>query len=111
MMQNKKIDKNNDEYLSDRVNTLVSSIGSQYGELLLDELFKRLNNTINDFDNEINALFVSLKEQEKKKQSVIGLMKKGKKVTKESQSDSELISDWEIKLAEIDQGDKKKDAK
>ena len=51
------------------------------------------------------------KEQEEKKQSVIGLMKKGKKVTKDAQSDGELISDWEIKLAEIDQGDKKKDAK
>jgi len=110
-MQNKKTDVAKDDFLSGRVNALVSNIGSQYGELLLDELFKRLNNTINDFDNEINALFLSLKEQEEKKQSVIGLMKKGKKVTKESQSDSELISDWEIKLAEIDQGDKKKDAK
>tara|TARA_B100000902_G_C26688985_1_gene611522 strand:+ start:198 stop:533 length:336 start_codon:yes stop_codon:yes gene_type:complete len=111
MMQNKKTDTNNDDYLSGRVNALVSNIGSQYGELLLDELFKRLDNTINDFDNEINALFASLKEQEEKKQSVIGLMKKGKKVTKDAQIDGELISDWEIKLAEIDQGDKKKDAK
>ncbi len=110
-MQNKKTDTNNDDYLSGRVNALVSNIGSQYGELLLDELFKRLDNTINDFDNEINALFASLKEQEEKKQSVIGLMKKGKKVTKDAQIDGELISDWEIKLAEIDQGDKKKDAK
>ena len=107
MMQNKKTETNKDDFLSDRVNTLVSNIGSQYGELLLDELFKRLNNTINDFDNEINALFLSLKEQEEKKQSVIGLMKKGKTVTKDAQSDSELISDWEIKLAEIDQGEKK----
>jgi len=107
MMQNKKTENNKDDFLSDRVNTLVNNIGSQYGELLLDELFKRLNNTINDFDNEINALFISLKEQEEKKQSVIGLMKKGKAVTKDAQNDSELISDWEIKLAEIDQGEKK----
>ena len=105
-MQNKKTEIEND-YISDKVNTLVSSIGSQYGEILLDELFKRLDNTIKDFDNEINALFVSLKEQEKKKQSVIGLMKKGKKVTKDPQSNEELISDWEIKLAEIEQGEKK----
>ncbi len=106
-MQNKKTDTNNEDYLSGRVNALVNNIGSQYGELLLDELFKRLDNTINDFDNEINALFDSLKEQEEKKQSVIGLMKKGKSVTKEAQNDAELISDWEIKLAEIDQGEKK----
>ena len=105
-MQNKKTEIEND-YISDKVNTLVSNIGSQYGEILLDELFKRLDNTIKDFDNEINALFVSLKEQEKKRQSVIGLMKKGKKVTKDPQNNEELISDWEIKLAEIEQGEKK----
>ena len=104
-MQNKKTDTENNDYLSDKVNTLVSNIGSQYGDLLLDELFRRLDNTINDFDEEIDQLFSSLKEHEEKKQSVIGLMKKGKAVTKESQS-NELISDWEIKLAEIE-GDKK----
>ena len=105
-MQNKKTEIKND-YISDKVNTLVGNIGSQYGELLLDELFKRLNNTINDFDNEINDLFVSLKEEEEKKQSVIGLMKKGKSVTKKSESNSEIISDWEIKLAEIEEEEKK----
>ena len=104
-MQNKKTDTSSNDYLSDKVNTLVSNIGSQYGDLLLDELFRRLDNTINNFDEEINQLFSSLKEHEEKKQSVIGLMKKGKTVTKDSQSD-ELISDWEIKLAEIE-GDKK----
>ena len=104
-MQNKKTDINDSDYLSDKVNSLVSSIGSQYGDLLLDELFRRLNNTITDFDEEINELFSSLKEHEQKKQSVIGLMKKGKTVTKESKS-SQLISDWEIKLAELE-GDQK----
>ena len=104
-MQNKKTDTASNDYLSDKVNGLVSNIGSQYGDLLLDELFRRLDNTINDFDEEINQLFSSLKEHEEKKQSVIGLMKKGKSVTKKSQS-SEIISDWEIKLAEIE-GDKK----
>ena len=104
-MQNKKTDTPSNDYLSDKVNGLVTNIGSQYGDLLLDELFRRLDNTINDFDEEINQLFSSLKEHEEKKQSVIGLMKKGKSVTKKSQS-SEIISDWEIKLAEIE-GDKK----
>ncbi|MBJ48570.1 MAG: hypothetical protein CMG59_05285 [Candidatus Marinimicrobia bacterium] len=104
-MQNKKTDINDSDYLSDKVNSLVSNIGSQYGDLLLDELFRRLNNTITDFDEEINELFSSLKEHEQKKQSVIGLMKKGKTVTKESKS-SQLISDWEIKLAELE-GDQK----
>ena len=104
-MKNKKTDINDSDYLSDKVNSLVSNIGSQYGDLLLDELFRRLNNTITDFDEEINELFSSLKEHEQKKQSVIGLMKKGKTVTKESKS-SQLISDWEIKLAELE-GDQK----
>ena len=104
-MQNKKTDNNDNTYLTDKVNGLVSNIGSQYGDLLLDELFRRLDNTIGDFDNEINELFSSLKEHEDKKQSVIELMKKGKSVMKDLDK-SELISDWEIKLAEIE-GDKK----
>tara|TARA_B100001750_G_C15303278_1_gene493403 strand:+ start:304 stop:618 length:315 start_codon:yes stop_codon:yes gene_type:complete len=104
-MQSKKTDNNDNAYLTDKVNNLVSNIGSQYGDLLLDELFRRLDNTITDFDNEINDLFSSLKEHEDKKQSVIELMKKGKSVMKDS-NESELISDWEIKLAEIE-GDKK----
>ena len=64
------------------------------------------DNTINDFDNEINDLFSSLKQHEEKKQSVINLMKKGKSVVQKSENDNELISDWEIKLAEIE-GEKK----
>ena len=104
-MQSKKTDNNDNTYLTDKVNSLVSNIGSQYGDLLLDELFRRLDNTISDFDNEINELFSSLKEHEDKKQSVIELMKKGKSVMKNSDK-GELISDWEIKLAEIE-GDKK----
>ncbi len=104
-MQNKKTADNKNDYISDKVNNLVGNIGSQYGELLLDELFRRLDNTISDFDNEISDLFSSLKEHEEKKQSVIDLMKKGKTVTKDSKNNKELISDWEIKLAEIE-GDK-----
>ncbi|MAV64563.1 MAG: hypothetical protein CMG00_05155 [Candidatus Marinimicrobia bacterium] len=94
-----------DSFLSDKVNNLVESIGSEYGELLLDELFRRLDYTIKDFNKEIKELFVSLKKDEDKKQSVIGLMKKGKTITKESKNKTELLSDWEIKLAEIEKGD------
>ena len=43
------------DYISDKVNDLVSKVGEQYGELLLDELFRRLDNTISDFDTEIKA--------------------------------------------------------
>ena len=66
-MQNKKTDTTKSDYLTDKVNDLVSNIGSQYGDLLIDELFRRLDNTITDFDDEINDLFSSLKEHEQKK--------------------------------------------
>ena len=56
-MQNKKTDTSSNNYLSDKVNNLVGNIGSQYGDLLLDELFRRLDNTISDFDDEISHLF------------------------------------------------------
>ena len=87
------------DYISDKVNDLVSKVGEQYGELLLDELFRRLDNTMSDFDTEIKELFTNLKKDEDKKQSVIGLIRKGKTVLQSDQKD-ELLSDWEIKLAE-----------
>ena len=87
-------------YMSEKVNALVDKVGDQYGELLLDELFRRLENTIDDFDNEVKELFLSLKKDEDKKQSVIGLMREGKNVL--SDKKGELISDWEIKLAEME---------
>ncbi|MAX12558.1 MAG: hypothetical protein CMG11_00625 [Candidatus Marinimicrobia bacterium] len=90
-------------YISDKITELVEKVGDQYGELLLDELFRRLENTVNDFEDEVNDLFESLKKDEDKKQSVIDLMRKGKNVLSEHKGD--LISDWEIKLAEMEEGD------
>ena len=57
----KETDIEND-YISEKVNALVDKVGEQYGELLLDELFRRLDNTISDFDREIEELFASLKK-------------------------------------------------
>ena len=90
-------------YISDKITELIEKVGDQYGELLLDELFRRLDNTINDFENEVKELFESLKKDEDKKQSVIDLMRKGKNVVSEKKGD--LISDWEIKLAEMEEGE------
>ena len=47
-------------YISDKITELVEKVGDQYGELLLDELFRRLENTVNDFEDEVNDLFESL---------------------------------------------------
>ena len=90
-------------YISDKITELVEKVGDQYGELLLDELFRRLDNTINDFEDEVKELFESLKKDEDKKQSVIDLMRKGKNVISEKKGN--LISDWEIKLAEMEEGE------
>ena len=90
-------------YISDKITELVEKVGDQYGELLLDELFRRLDNTINDFEDEVKELFESLKKDEDKKQSFIDLMRKGKNVISEKKGD--LISDWEIKLAEMEEGE------
>ena len=90
-------------YISNKITELVEKVGDQYGELLLDELFRRLDNTINDFEDEVKELFESLKKDEDKKHSVIDLMRKGKNVLSEQKGD--LISDWEIKLAEMEEGE------
>ena len=47
-MQDKELNTKND-YISNKVNDLVSQVGDEYGDLLLEELFKRIDNTINHF--------------------------------------------------------------
>ena len=96
--------KSKNDYISSKVNDLVSKIGDEYGEILLEELFKRIDNTINHFNSEVKELFVNLKKDEEKKQSVIGLMRKGKQVIKSSDNSQELLNEWEIKLAEMENG-------
>ena len=54
------------DYISEKITELVGKVGDQYGEVLLNELFRRLDNTVSDFEDDIKELFANLKKDEDK---------------------------------------------
>ena len=96
----KKIDKNknkNKSFLNDNLDELLLNINDMYGPILLEELRKRLERTIDEFNNEINEAFGLLKQRNDARRSI----------TLDSLSESEFDSnatesEWEKKLKEID---------
>lgn len=91
-------DKNkNKSFLNDNLDELLLNINDTYGPILLEELRKRLESTIEEFNNEINEAFGLLKQRNdaRKSMSLDSL--------NESDFDSTgTESEWEKKLKEID---------
>ena len=94
---NKKEDRI--KYLEDKFDNLINVIGKNYGEPLMEELVVRLNNTIDDFNKEMSALFKALKEKEKQRQEYLsGISNKN---TKKKSTKNDLTQ-WEKKLKKLE---------
>ena len=92
------------KYLTDKLDNLLDGINESYGSMLLEELIKRLETTIHEFNEEMNSLYKQLVKQEKERQNILEMMKSGSAAdTKEKDKDSPL-SDWEKKLEKIEKG-------
>ena len=53
-------------YLQDSLSDLINGVDSTYGTLIFDELIKRIDKTIKDFNSEMESIFDELKVNEKK---------------------------------------------
>ena len=94
----KKVDRR--RYLEEKFDDLLDVIGSTYGNVLKSELLSRLDVTIDQFNNEMNKLFDSLKEKEVNRQS---LLKNHNVKSKKKKSDKNVLTDWEKKLKQIEE--------
>tara|TARA_Y100000590_G_C15412588_1_gene898159 strand:+ start:335 stop:643 length:309 start_codon:yes stop_codon:yes gene_type:complete len=84
-------------YLKDNLDDLLSNINESYGPVLLEELQKRLEYTIDEFNNEINEAFSLLKARDDNRKAIYSEYK-------ENSNDESLESEtaWEKKLKEIE---------
>ncbi len=95
------------KYLEEKFAELIEKVGEGYGQPLQDELFRRLEKTISDFDEDISELLDDLKQRSEKRYEAM------KKMWVESDSEEQFeepgeenseepheISDWERKLEE-----------
>ena len=87
-------------YLNEKLSDLINGVDSTYGNLIFDELLKRIDKTIKDFNSEMEIVFDDLKVNEKKRQSMLLKIKKQKSPDEESQEDKEK-KEWEQKLLDL----------
>ena len=95
-------------YLNDKLDDLLDGINASYGEELFNELVKRLERTINDFNDEISVLTEEVKGNSEKRAEIIHTLMEGQdmaqtettadEVQETSNLDSEILSEWEKRL-------------
>ncbi len=98
------------QYLVEKFGNLLEQIGDGYGQPLQEELIRRLEKTVADFNDEVNTLITDLKERSKKRHEELKrLWEKGPDVeeqvensdsTEESDEDPAEMSEWERRLEE-----------
>ena len=92
-------------YFSEKLDDLLTNVNQEYGTLLVEELFSRLNDTIEKYNNEIKGFVERLIETEMEKEEMLKKIKSGLIREKEEQKDSgdkEDLTPWERKLLEIE---------
>ena len=95
-------------YLNDKLDDLLDGINASYGEELFNELVKRLERTVNDFNDEISVLTEEVKGNSEKRAEIIHTLMEGQDMAqtettddvgqKTSNLDSEILSEWEKRL-------------
>ena len=95
-------------YLNDKLDDLLDGINASYGEELFNELVKRLERTVNDFNDEISVLTEEVKGNSEKRADIIHTLMEGQDMAQTettddvgqetSNLDSEILSEWEKRL-------------
>jgi len=93
------------KFIQDNMSDLVEGVNESYGPVLLEELIDRLRKTIEEFNNEITSAFDELKSRENERQKMYDMIKEGTIAKDQNDKDTDSssdLSDWEIKINEIE---------
>tara|TARA_Y100001970_G_C13971736_1_gene718565 strand:+ start:601 stop:900 length:300 start_codon:yes stop_codon:yes gene_type:complete len=83
------------KFITDNLTDLMSAVNDTYGPILLEELLKRIDRTISDFNEEITDAFKRLKSIDKKRQEAFSKIEfNDENFTDDSKTE------WEKKLDE-----------
>ena len=83
-------------FINDILSDLLSGINDTYGPILLDELLKRIEYTINEFNSEIVNAFSQLKEKDKQRKEFFS------DINANDDKESDSKTEWEKKLESIE---------
>ena len=106
------------QYLIEQFGNLIEKVGEGYGGPLQEELIRRMEQTIADFDEEVSEMLESLKENSVKRHEKLKEIWENPQGSPEGSSDNPDLddaSDWEKrienKVAESGSDDTKKEPK
>ena len=102
-------------YLNNKLDDLLEGINASYGQSLLNELVRRLNRTIEDFNEEFQGIIGNLKDNSERRHQILHDLMEGKDLKptnapssksaetgtmdqEVSDSNSEEMSAWEKRL-------------
>ncbi len=104
------------DYLNNKLDDLLDGINASYGQELLNELVRRLNRTIEDFNEEFQGIIGNLKDNSERRNQILHDLMEGKKLVSnnvasdasnietetmepgDSNSNTEEMSAWERRL-------------
>ena len=104
------------DYLNDKLDDLLDGINASYGQELLNELVRRLNRTIEDFNEEFQGIIGNLKDNSERRNQILHDLMDGKDLVSnnvvsnasnietetmepsDSDSNSKEMSAWERRL-------------
>ncbi|MCH8012013.1 MAG: hypothetical protein IIA61_08725 [Candidatus Marinimicrobia bacterium] len=93
---------NRKAYLTEKLDDLLDGINATYGTALMDELISRLEQTVSEFNKEVQSLMNTLKENSEKKGELLEKIKAGEFDTLEEKVEEtkakQEMSEWERRL-------------
>ena len=84
------------KFIKDNLSTIVDGINDSYGPVLVEELLRRIDHTITEFNEEMTNAFNLLKEKDEKRIEAF------KKYEAENDNSSNTKNEWEKKLENLE---------
>ena len=84
------------KFIKDNLATILEGINDSYGPVLVDELLRRIDYTITEFNEEMSNAFNLLKEKDEKRVEAF------KKYEAESENSLTSKNEWEKKIENLD---------
>ena len=87
-------------FITENITNILTAINDSYGPILLEQLLKRIEFTINEFNSEINEAFKQLQKKDKHRQKIYDKIHSTDKENINNRDSNK--SEWEEKLEEIE---------
>lgn len=86
------------KFLQENLKALMGGIDQNYGQILMDELIRRLEQTVSEFNEEVKVMLNRLQAKEEKADAIPGLEKDDVSMDIESSG----LSEFEKRLESLD---------